>query len=380
MSSTLAMRKIEMVDLKAQYQKIKTEIDRSIQDVVDSAAFIGGKPIQDFAREFESYLSVKHVIPCANGTDALQIAMMALDLQPGDEVICPSFTYFATVEVIALLKLSPVFIDVNPQTFNIEVNEVEKAITSKTKAVVPVHLYGQSCDMESLIALGKKHHIPVIEDNAQATGGEYKFSNDVLKKTGTMTEVGTTSFFPSKNLGCYGDGGALMTNDDELAEKLKMIANHGQRTRYYHELIGVNSRLDTIQAAILKVKLKHLDEYISARRSAADFYDRAFANHPKIKTPFRSANVKHVFHQYTLTVEEKRNELVEFLKLKNIPAMIYYPVLCHAQKAFEGKGRMSGDLKNSFWLSDRVVSLPMHTELDEEQLNYIAESVLDFYS
>ena len=374
------MRKIEMVDLKAQYQKIKTEIDYSIQEVVDSAAFIGGKPIQDFAREFENYLGVKHVIPCANGTDALQIAMMALDLQPGDEVICPSFTYFATVEVIALLKLSPVFIDVNSQTFNIEASEVEKAITSKTKAIVPVHLYGQSCDMESLIALGKKHHIPIIEDNAQATGGEYKFSNGEVKKTGTMTEVGTTSFFPSKNLGCYGDGGALMTNDDAFAEKLKMIANHGQRTRYYHDLIGVNSRLDTIQAAILRVKLKHLDEYISARRNAADFYDRAFSNHPKIKTPFRSVNVKHVFHQYTLIVEEKRNELVEFLKQKNIPAMIYYPVLCHAQKAFEGKGRISGDLKNSFWLSDRVVSLPMHTELDDEQLNYITESVLDFYS
>jgi dTDP-4-amino-4,6-dideoxygalactose transaminase len=245
------------------------------------------------------------------------------------------------VEVIALLKLSPVFIDVNPKTFNIEANEVEKAITPKTKAIIPVHLYGQSCDMESLIALGKKNNIPVIEDNAQATGGEYKFSNGAVKKTGTMTEIGTTSFFPSKNLGCYGDGGALMTNDDVLAEKLKMIANHGQRIRYYHDMVGVNSRLDTIQAAVLRVKLKHLDEYINARRSAADFYDQAFAGHPKITTPFRPWNVKHVFHQYTLIVEEKRNELVEFLKEKDIPAMIYYPVLCHAQKAFEGKGRIS---------------------------------------
>ena len=369
-----------MVDLNTQYRKIKTDIDHSLQEVVDSAAFIGGKPVQDFARELESYLGVKHVIPCANGTDALQIAMMALGLQPGDEVICPSFTYFATAEVIALLKLSAVFIDVNPKTFNIEANEVEKAITSKTKAIIPVHLYGQSCDMESLIALGKKYRIPIIEDNAQAIGGEHKFSNGVVKKTGTMTEIGTTSFFPSKNLGCYGDGGALMTNDDVLAGKLKMIANHGQRIRYYHHTIGVNSRLDTIQAAVLRVKLNHLDEYIDARRNAADFYDLAFADHRKIKTPFRAANVKHVFHQYTLIVGEKRNELVEFLKERNIPSMIYYPVLCHAQKAFEGKAKISGDLKNSYWLSDRVVSLPMHTELDEEQLNYITENVLSFYN
>lgn len=369
-----------MVDLKQQYQRIKTDIDRSIQEVVDSAAFINGKPVMEFAHELESYLGTKHVIPCANGTDALQVAMMALDLQPGDEVICPSFTYFATVEVIALLKLSPVFIDVNPKTFNIEANEAEKAISSKTKAIVPVHLYGQSCEMESLIALGKKKNIPIIEDNAQAIGGEYKFSNGTVKKTGTIAEIGSTSFFPSKNLGCYGDGGALTTNDDALAEKLKMIANHGQRVRYYHELVGMNSRLDTIQAGVLRVKLKHLDEYIDARRDAADFYDRAFSNHQKITPPYRAAYAKHVFHQYTLLVDEGRNELVEHLKSHDIPAMIYYPVLCHQQKAFDGKGRIVGDLKHSQWLSERVVSLPMHTELDEEQLEYISQKVLEFYS
>jgi dTDP-4-amino-4,6-dideoxygalactose transaminase len=275
--------------------------------------------------------------------------------------------------------LTPVFIDVNPQTFNIEASEVEKAISPKTKAIVPVHLYGQCVDMEPLIALGKKHNIPVIEDNAQAIGSEYFFADGSKMKTGTIGTIGTTSFFPSKNLGCYGDGGAITTNDDVLAEKMKMIANHGQSVRYYHDMIGVNSRLDTIQAAVLGVKLKYLDEYIDARRTAADYYDRAFANHPKIKTPFRSSDSKHVFHQYTLVVEEKRNELVEFLKTQNIPAMIYYPVTCHQQKAFEGKGRIVGDMKNTLWLSERVVSLPMHTELDEEQLKFITDSVLEFY-
>jgi len=369
-----------MVDLKAQYRKIKPELDRAIQEVVDSAAFIGGKPIQDFAREFENYLEVKHVIPCANGTDALQISMMALNLQPGDEVICPSFTYFATVEVIALLKLSPVFIDVNPETFNVEASEIEKAISAKTKAIVPVHLYGQSANLESIAEIGKKYSIPIIEDNAQATGGEFIFSSGKVKKTGTVAEIGCTSFFPSKNLGCFGDGGAIMTNDDVLAERLKMIANHGQRIRYYHDLIGVNSRLDTIQAAVLRVKLKHLDEYIEARRKAADFYDQAFSNHTKIKIPSRAKYAKHVFHQYTLIVEERRNELVEHLKSHDIPAMIYYPVACDQQKAFEGKGRVSGDLKHTRWLSDRVISLPMHTELDEEQLQHITKSVLSFYA
>jgi dTDP-4-amino-4,6-dideoxygalactose transaminase len=374
------MRKIEMVDLKAQYRKIKQEIDRAIQEVVDSAAFIGGKPIQDFADELEAYLDAERVIPCANGTDALQISMMALGLQPGDEVICPSFTYFATVEVIALLQLTPVFIDVNRDTFNVEASEIEKAITLKTKAIVPVHLYGQSANMEEIMAVANKHNLPVIEDNAQAIGGDFIFSDGRVKKTGTIGLIGCTSFFPSKNLGCYGDGGAMMTNDDGLAERLKMIANHGQRVRYYHDLVGVNSRLDTVQAAVLRVKLKHLDEYIAARRSAADYYDKAFAGHPKIKTPFRAKYAKHVFHQYTLIVSEKRNELADHLKANEIPAMIYYPVACDQQKAFEGKGRNVGTLEHTRWLSERVISLPMHTELDEEQLEHITKTVLSFYT
>lgn len=373
------MRKIEMVDLKAQYKKIKDAVDDSIQQVVDSSAFINGKPVQEFARELEQYLDSKHVIPCANGTDALQIAMMALDLQPGDEVICPSFTYYATVEVIALLHLTPVFIDVNPRTFTIEASEVEKAITPKTKAIVPVHLYGQPVDMEPLLALTRKHGIPVVEDNAQAIGARYSFSNGAMTKTGVIGEVGCTSFFPSKNLGCYGDGGALFTNDDALADKLKMIANHGQKVRYYHDLIGVNSRLDTIQAAILQVKLKHLDEYIEKRRKAADFYDRAFADHPRIRVPERAAYAFHVFHQYTLIVDGDRDGLVKHLQEHGVPAMIYYPVPCHKQKAFDGKGKVIGDMKNTFWLTERVISLPMHTELDEEQLDYISKKVLDFF-
>lgn len=376
---TKAMRKIEMVDLKAQYQKIKPGIDRAIQEVVDSSAFINGKPVQEFARELESYLGVKHVIPCANGTDALQVAMMALDLKPGDEVICPSFTYYATVEVIALLKLTPVFIDVNPRTFTIEASEVEKAISPKTKAIVPVHLYGQSADIEPILAVAKKYSIPVIEDNAQGIGGDYTFSDGRVKKTGSIGAIGCTSFFPSKNLGCYGDGGAMFTNDDAMADKLRMIANHGQKVRYYHEMIGVNSRLDTIQAAVLRVKLEKLDEYIDARRKAADFYDRAFANHDEIKTPEQAPYSKHVFHQYTLIVERDRDGLVKFLQDRSIPAMIYYPVPCHKQTAFVGAGRVVGDMKNTFWLTERVVSLPMHTELDEEQLSFITESVLEFF-
>ncbi len=368
-----------MVDLKVQYRNIKEEMDRSIREVIDSAGFINGKAVQAFSKDLAGYLGVKHVIPCANGTDALQVAMMALDLHSGDEVICPSFTYFATVEVIALLKLTPVFIDVNRETFTIEANEVEKAISSKTKAIIPVHLYGQSADMQPLLSLGKKYSIPIIEDNAQGIGGDYIFPDGTRKKTGTIAEIGSTSFFPSKNLGCYGDGGALITNDDLLAEKLRMIANHGQKDRYYHEVIGINSRLDTIQAAVLQVKLPHLDEYILARRKAASFYDQAFANHNSIRVPYRAPYAYHVFHQYTLIVETDRDKLIKHLQEKQIPAMIYYPVACHQQKAFEGKGRIVGDLKNTYWLSERVISLPMHTELDEEQLEYITNGVLEFF-
>ncbi len=368
-----------MVDLKVQYQKIKPSIDRAIQDVVDSAAFINGKPVVEFATELEEYLKVNHVIPCANGTDALQIAMMALDLQPGDQVICPSFTYYATVEVIALLKLSPVFVDVNPYTFTIECSEVEKAITSKTKAIIPVHLYGQSVNMEPLLALSHTYSIPLIEDNAQGIGGNYIFQDKKIKKTGTLGAIGCTSFFPSKNLGCYGDGGAICTDDQETADKMRMIANHGQKERYYHELIGVNSRLDTLQAAILSVKLNYLDEYIKARRKAAEFYDQAFCNHPQITIPQRAAYAYHVFNQYTLIVEKNRDGLVKHLQEHNIPAMIYYLVPCHQQRAFKGRGKVTGDMKNTMWLSDRVISLPMHTELDDEQLAFISETVLNFF-
>lgn len=375
------MRKIEMVDLKAQYQKIKTDVDKAIQDVIDNTAFINGKPVQEFATELASYVGVKHVIPCANGTDALQISMMALDLQPGDEVISASFTYFATVEVIGLLKLTPVFIDVDPKTFSLDMAQLEKAITPKTKAIVPVHLYGQAADMEPILALAKKHNIPVIEDNAQAIGGDYIFSDGTKKKTGSMATIATTSFFPSKNLGCYGDGGAIFTNDDTLAAKLKMIANHGQKTRYYHETIGCNSRLDTIQAAILRVKLKHLDTYCNERRKVADFYDKAFANNPMITVPYRAPYANHVFHQYTVTLADAvdRAGLIAHLQNKGIPSMLYYPVPCHRQKAFEGKGKVfGGELKVTDWLTPRVLSLPIHTEMDNEQLTYITNSVLEF--
>ncbi len=375
------MRKIEMVDLKAQYQKIKTDIDKGIQDVIDNTAFINGKPVQEFATELANYVGVKHVIPCANGTDALQIAMMALNLQPGDEVISASFTYFATVEVIGLLKLTPVFIDVDPKTFTLDLAQLEKAITPKTKAIVPVHLYGQASNMEPILEIAKKHNIAVIEDNAQAIGGSYTFSNGTKKKTGNMATIATTSFFPSKNLGGYGDGGAIFTNDDTLAEKLKMIANHGQKIRYFHETIGCNSRLDTIQAAILRVKLKHLDEYCDARRKVADFYDKAFAGNPMLTTPYRAPYAHHVFHQYTVTLADgvNREALIEHLKNKGIPSMLYYPVPCHKQKAFEEKRKVfGGELKVTDWLTPRVLSLPIHTEMDEEQLSYITNSVLEF--
>jgi len=372
------MRKIEMVDLKSQYRKIKAEVDQGIQEVLDQANFIQGKPVHDFASELAAYLQVKHVIPCANGTDALQIAMMALDLQPGDEVITPSFTYFATVEVIGLLKLKPVFIDVDPKTFSIIPEELEKAISPKTKCIVPVHLYGQCSDMKPVLEIAAKHGIPVIEDDAQAIGGTYTFPDGSTQHNGTMGLAGCTSFFPSKNLGGYGDGGAIYTNDDALAGKLRMIANHGQRVKYYHDLIGCNSRLDTLQAAVLRVKLKHLDEYCTARRAAADRYDALFAGQARLTTPFRAPYAKHVFHQYTLILEGDRDGLVNYLAEQQIPAMVYYPVLCHKQKAFEGNGRIVGDLKHSEWLTTRVFSLPMHTELDAEQQEFIAQHVISY--
>ncbi|HUC83355.1 MAG TPA: DegT/DnrJ/EryC1/StrS family aminotransferase [Flavisolibacter sp.] len=373
------MRPLQMVDLKTQYQKIKSEVDAAVLQVLESSAFINGPQVKSFTDALAAYHGVKHVIPCANGTDALQIAMMALDLQPGDEVITPSFTYIATTEVVALLRLTPVFVEVDPKTFNIDPAAIEKAITPKTKAIVPVHLYGQAANMEEIMRIAKAHNLAVIEDNAQAIGCDYTFSDGTVKKTGSIGTIGTTSFFPSKNLGGYGDGGAIMTNNDELADKIKMIANHGQSKRYYHDMVGCNSRLDTIQAAILEIKLRHLDSYINARRAVADYYDNAFAGHPKITTPFRAANSRHVFHQYTLILEGlDRNGLHDYLAARNIPSMIYYPVPAHRQKMFENYHSSATNLTTTDWLTERVISLPMHTELDEEQLRFITTSVLEF--
>ena len=373
------MRPIQMVDLQRQYTNIKSEVDSAIQEVLDTAAFINGKAVSDFAANMAAYTGSKHVIPCANGTDALQIAMMALDLQPGDEVITPSFTYIATTEVIALLKLTPVFVEVDAKTFCIDPAAIEKAITPRTKAIVPVHLYGQSAPMEEILAIARKFNLYVIEDNAQATGAEYIFADGSRKKTGSIGTIGTTSFFPSKNLGCYGDGGAIFTDDDTLASRLKMIANHGQSRRYYHDLVGCNSRLDSIQAAVLNVKLKRLDEYIDSRRAVADYYDNAFKAHPKITTPYRAPYSQHVFHQYTLVLEDvDRNGLNEFLAGKSIPSMIYYPVPAHRQQMFASSGGGNYHLKTTDWLTERVISLPMHTELDKQQLELITSSVLEY--
>ncbi|QEC66391.1 DegT/DnrJ/EryC1/StrS family aminotransferase [Panacibacter ginsenosidivorans] len=373
------MRAIQMVDLKTQYQKIKTEIDTAVIDVLESSAFINGKPVQQFAENLSEYLDVKHVIPCANGTDALQIAMMALGLQPGDEVITPSFTYIATTEVVALLRLKPVFVEVDAKTFCMGSESLRKAITPKTKAIVPVHLYGQAANMEAIMEIANEHNLAVIEDNAQAIGSDYIFKDGTKKKTGTIGTIGTTSFFPSKNLGGYGDGGAIFTNDDALAAQMKMVANHGQSKRYYHDVVGCNSRLDTVQAAILNIKLRELDNYIAARRKAADYYDAAFANNPKITTPYRAPYTNHVFHQYTLVLEGvNRDGLNEYLALKQIPSMIYYPVPGHKQKMFDSFNLPDVELATTDWLTERVISLPIHTELDEEQLSYITSSVLEY--
>jgi dTDP-4-amino-4,6-dideoxygalactose transaminase len=373
------MRKIMMVDLKSQYEKIKTEIDAAVLEVIDSTAFINGPAVNKFQKDLEAYLNVKHVIPCANGTDALQVSMMALDLKPGDEVITTSFTFIATAEVIALLGLTPVLVDVLPDTFNIDPAAIERAITPKTKAIVPVHLFGQASNMEEIMEIAEKHNLHVIEDNCQAIGADYIFKDGTKKKAGAISIVGCTSFFPSKNLGCYGDGGAVFTNDDDLATKLRQIVNHGMTVRYYHDMIGVNSRLDSIQAVILDIKLARLDEYCAARNKAAEYYDNAFANHPKLITPVRSRSSSHVFHQYTLVTNDvDRNKLVEFLNSKSVPAMIYYPVPLHMQKAYLDPRYKEGDFPITETLCKKVFSLPMHTELDEEQLQYITSSVLEF--
>ncbi len=373
------IKKIQMVDLATQYQHIKAEVDQAILNVVSSTQFINGPEVKSFQNELANYLGVKHVITCANGTDALQISMMALGLKPGDEVITPSYTYIATTEVIGLLGLKPVFVDCDPDTFNISPTAIQKAITSKTKAIVPVHLYGQACNMQEIMKIAQENDLFVIEDNAQAIGCDYDF-NGVSMKTGTIGNVGCTSFFPSKNLGCFGDGGAICTNDDKLAVQLRMIANHGQSKKYYHDRVGCNSRLDSIQAAVLRIKLRELDNYIERRNKAAHFYDEAFKDISEISVPKRVDSSNHVFHQYTLKLNDEvnRDELVQFLASKEIPAMIYYPVPAHKQKMFADLNTECGNLEVTNWLTTRVFSLPMHTELTLEHQNYIVKTIKEF--
>ena len=366
------MKKIEMVDLRSQYDRLKADIDNAIAGVISSTAFIRGPAVRLFEEELERYLGVRHVISCANGTDALQIAMMALGLKPGDEVITTNFTFIATVEVIELLGLKTVLVEPDRGSFNISVEAVRKAITPRTKAIVPVHLFGQCAHMEPIIELAGQHGIFIIEDVAQATGAEYRFSNGTVKKAGTIGTIGCTSFFPSKNLGCYGDGGALFTDNDELASLIRSITNHGMKVRYYHDTIGVNSRLDTIQAAILRVKLRHLDEFNESRAKAAGFYDRELSGLPGITVPEKSPFSTHIFHQYTLKIQGgERNSLRECLENEGIPSMVYYPVPLHMQKAYLHLGYGADDFPLTTSLSGEVLSLPMHTELDEEQLSYI---------
>lgn len=373
------MMPLQMVDTKTQYHKIKSAIDEAVIAVLESSQFIGGKVVNDFAANLATYHNSKHVIPCANGTDALQIAMMALGLQPGDEVITPSFTYIATVEVAALLHIKPIFVEVDPKTFCIDPAVIEKAITPKTKAIIPVHLYGHAADMEPIMEVAARHNLFVIEDNAQGIGNVYTFADGSAKKTGSIGHIGCTSFYPSKNLGAYGDAGAMFTDDDALADKMRMIASHGQSRRYYHDVVGCNSRLDAVQAAILDIKLKYLDEYIDARRKAADYYDAAFAGNEKITVPYRAENNRHVFHQYTLTLNGvNRDELNKFLADNGVPSMIYYPVPAHRQKMFDAFGGSEYKLDVTDWLTERVISLPIHTELDEEQQQFIVSKVLEF--
>lgn len=373
------MNPIQMVDLKGQYLKIKNEIDSAISNVIENTAFINGPQVKQFQKNLEDYLQVKHVIPCANGTDALQIALMALDLKPGDEVITADFTFIATVEVVALLGLKLKFVDADPHTFNLDPKQIEKAITAKTKAIVPVHLFGQGADMGAIMKIAEKHNLYVIEDTAQAIGADYTFSDGISKKLGTIGTIGTTSFFPSKNLGCYGDGGALFTNDDKLAEKLMQITNHGSKLKYYHDEVGVNSRLDTIQAAILDIKLKHLDDYADARQKVADYYDTAFGGHSKLIIPLRNKQSTHVFHQYTLQLKDiNRDALINYLKSKGIPAMVYYPFPLHLQNAYKHLGYKENDFPITEKLCKTVLSLPIHTEMTKEELKYITKTILEY--
>lgn len=380
-----SMRPIQMVDTRSQYLKIKAEVDAAVLQVMDSAAFINGKPVQDFAAELAAYHGAAHCIPCANGTDALQIAMMALDLQPGDEVITPSFTYIATTEVIALLRLTPVFVEVDPRSFCMDPDSLRKAITPRTKAIVPVHLYGQAAPMDEIMAIAREFNLYVIEDNAQAIGCVYTGKDGQPRKTGAIGHIGCTSFYPSKNLGAFGDGGAIFTQDDALAERMRMIANHGQSRRYYHDRVGCNSRLDSMQAAILRIKLKHLDAYIAERLKVADYYDKAFADVKALTTPYRAPYSRHVFHQYTLLLEAgeasagRRDALQAWLAQQQVPSMIYYPVPGHKQKMFEAFQTQAQEMPVTDWLTERVISLPMHTEMDEEQLARITMEVKRFF-
>jgi dTDP-4-amino-4,6-dideoxygalactose transaminase len=371
--------KITMVDLHGQYLRIKPEIDQAIQEVLDSTAFIKGRQVTDFEKSLSDFHDGAHAITCGNGTDALQITMMALGFKPGDEVILPVFTYVATAEVIALLGLKPVFVDVDEATFNIDVSQVESRITPKTVAIVPVHLFGQCADMEPLLGIAKKHNLLVIEDYAQAFGAKYTFSNGKVLRAGTMGTIGCTSFFPSKNLGCYGDGGALVTNDKELAEKIRIIANHGQRVKYYHEVVGVNSRLDTVQASVLNVKIKYIEEYEDRRREVADFYDKALSGLSFVQIPNRTASSTHVFHQYTLQLRGiDREKFRKHLESQGIPSMIYYPVPLHLQKAYEIDNSGTGSFPVSEKLSNTVISLPIHTEMGKDQISFICKTVRNF--
>ncbi len=381
------MKKIQMVDLKSQYQTIRQEVTESINEVLDSTAFINGPKVHEFQKNLENYLGVKHAIPCANGTDALQIAMMGLGLKPGDEVITADFTFAATVEVIALLGLTPVLVDVDPISFNIDISAIEKAITPKTKAIVPVHLFGMCANMEAILEIASRHNLFVIEDNAQAIGANYTFSDGRTVKSGTMGHVASTSFFPSKNLGCYGDGGAIFTNDDELAHQIRGIVNHGMYKRYHHDVVGVNSRLDSLQAAVLDIKLKHLDNYNQRRRQAAKVYSAFFENHPNLIVPSGNSSCNgicdfcqcHVFHQYTLRViDSDRDALVDHLNAKGIPCGVYYPIPLHRQKAYLDERYNEKDFKITNMLSEQVISLPMHTELDNEQIEFIATTILNY--
>lgn len=386
------MKKLQMVDLKGQYKEIKEQVNQSISEVLENNTYVNGPEVHSFQKELEDYLGIKHVIPCANGTDALQIAMMGLGLKPGDEVITANFTFAATVEVIALLQLTPVLVDVYPDTFNIDIEALEKAITPKTKAIVPVHLFGQCINMEAIMTIAEKHNLYVIEDNAQAIGADYTFKNGNQKKAGTIGHVGATSFFPSKNLGCYGDGGAIFTDDDKLAHALRGIVNHGMYERYYHDVVGVNSRLDSIQAAVLRAKLPKLDSYNKARQEAAKKYTAIFKNHSAIETPVTVTNADcsktngicdtgnhHVFHQFTLKITNgKRDALAKHLQEKGIPHGIYYPIPLHNQKAYKDNRYSETDFPVTNQLVKQVISLPMHTELDDEQIGFIANTILEF--